>query len=543
MSDEQAKQLKAADTYVSIMSNAPKVILENVSDAQNLEVLMRFDSFYLETRHSGALEGNYHNMGLQMAELPNYISDPDAIIRNDKGRLNLISAIDNNKNRLISIELNTVKDINSKYNKYNLVVSVFHSKDRYINNLIKKSASLEYEKEDLPQVNHQLHKSLEIINGKSSNTNVSQIDTDVNNNSMQDKTKYSLRDSDYEKAVNTDDLEKAQKLVDEAAVHWGALTDDNGKPLRVYHGTTNQEGKSVWNDKTKTFDTNYRKFTVFKKQYDEQSGYFFSSDIDNAGEYGSTLYEVYFKMNKPLIIDCKNSNYSVISYNGQIKDTYEWAEYAQNNGYDGVIFNNISDGVGYADLQYSTDDYVVFNSSQIKSAETVTYDDHGNIIPLDKRFSFYQDIRYSKRELNQTERLLKENAQLQYANKLLKEKLQLTKGHKLKQSNIKSVAKKLVEVHGAYDIDRQQLEDRLTALYTYIANAGRDIDDAYIWTAANDIGRSIAKASSIKDTTYYDNFKDLKKWIRDTAITVSKEVRQEVSAYEIIIIGRLSTSI
>ena len=231
----------------------------------------------------------------------------------------------------------------------------------------------------------------------------------INNTNPTDNEdiRFSLRDSQYEKAVNTNDLETAQKLVDESAVLWGALTDENGNPLRVYHGTTNFEEQSVWNEKTKTFDTDYKKFTVFKNQYDEQTGHFFNSNADNAGGYGSTLYEVYLKMNKPLVINCKNANYSAVSYKGQIKDTYEWAEYAKNNGYDGVIFKNIRDGVDYGDLQSSTDDYVVFNSSQIKSAEPVTYDNSGNVISLSKRFSFYQDIRFSLKEpVEQTKDLI-----------------------------------------------------------------------------------------------------------------------------------------
>ena len=89
---------------------------------------------------------------------------------------------------------NTVKDINSKYNKYNLVVSVFNSKDKYIDNIINKAVSIEYEKEDLPQVNRQLHESLEIINDKSSNNNVSQNDTVVNNSNIQEKPKFSLKE-------------------------------------------------------------------------------------------------------------------------------------------------------------------------------------------------------------------------------------------------------------------------------------------------------------------------------------------------------------
>lgn len=209
MDDDQAQKYKSDDTYVSIMTNTPFVILENVKDAEDLEVIMRFDAFYLETRKSGVLDGNYHNLGMEMSELPKFLNNPDAIIRNQNGRLNLITAIGANKNRLISIELNTVKDINSMYKKYNLVVSVFNSGKNYINNVIKKASALEYEKEDLPQVNHQLHKSLAIINDKSSNNTVPQKDTVVNNHDIQNEPKYSLKetaDYSYKSLVSKPDM-------------------------------------------------------------------------------------------------------------------------------------------------------------------------------------------------------------------------------------------------------------------------------------------------------------------------------------------------
>lgn len=117
-----------------------------------------------------------------MGELSNFIKNPDVIIRNKNGRLNSITVVGTNNNRFISIELNTVKDINSKYNKYNLVVFAFNSKDKYIDNLINRAVSIEYEKEDLPQVNRQLHESLEIINDKSSSNTVPLNDTTVNTN-------------------------------------------------------------------------------------------------------------------------------------------------------------------------------------------------------------------------------------------------------------------------------------------------------------------------------------------------------------------------
>lgn len=217
-------------------------------------------------------------------------------------------------------------------------------------------------------------------------------------NESEDNTEYQSRtadiDNEYLEAVKNNDLETAQKLVDEAA-------KENGYTIKAYHGTTNQQEKSTWNDKMKWYDTEYKHFTVFKRQYDEQAGHFFNDDIDNAGGYGSILYSVYLKINKPLVIDCKGQNYASITFDGKEMDTYEWAEYAKNHRYDGVVFRNISDGVGYDDLSRLTTDYVVFNSNQIKSSEPITYDDKGNVIPLSKRFINYSvDIRYQSRGTN-----------------------------------------------------------------------------------------------------------------------------------------------
>ena len=149
------------------------------------------------------------------------------------------------------------------------------------------------------------------------------------------------------------------------------VMDENGEPLVVYHGTTNDETKSVWNEKTKSYDTSHEPFTVFKREVDglPNSGLFFNSSEDNAYEYGYNNYAVYLSAKNPLVIDCKGSLYNSIKHDGKTMDTYDWANWAEENGYDGVIFKNIRDGVDYGSMQDTTDDYVAFNSNQIKSAE------------------------------------------------------------------------------------------------------------------------------------------------------------------------------
>ena len=148
------------------------------------------------------------------------------------------------------------------------------------------------------------------------------------------------------------------------------VLDENGEPRVVYHGTTADDVRHVWNAKSKSYDTEHSPFTVFSRNVDGQrnAGLFFNSNKDNAGGYGYNTYDVYLNLRNPLVIDCKGMNYSYIKRGRVVKDTYGWSEYAERKGYDGVVFNDISDGVGFGDLETRTNDYVAFSPNQIKSA-------------------------------------------------------------------------------------------------------------------------------------------------------------------------------
>lgn len=171
MSDGDARTNAKEGNFVSIMKHTPYVILNNVNGAEDLEVIIRFDALYLASRSDGVLQGHYHALGEKITkQLPKLISNPDSIVRMDNGRLNIFAEMttDKGKNGIISIELNTVKDINSKYSKYNLVVSAFSAKDNYVRNTLQKHAErVEYIKKDLSQVNPQLYEWLAIINERS----------------------------------------------------------------------------------------------------------------------------------------------------------------------------------------------------------------------------------------------------------------------------------------------------------------------------------------------------------------------------------------
>lgn len=158
------------------------------------------------------------------------------------------------------------------------------------------------------------------------------------------------------------------------------VRDDNGNLLVVYHGTNNREETETWDAKSKQWNTEYKIFTKFKTpDWVDTSGFFFVDDYNNAGGYGSTVYKVYLYIKNPLTIECRGQNYSNINFNGETHDTYEWAEYAKKKGYDGVIFRNVVDGAGYEYFEKPVNEFVTFNSNQVKNTDNLNPTSNPNI--------------------------------------------------------------------------------------------------------------------------------------------------------------------
>ncbi len=117
------------------------------------------------------------------------------------------------------------------------------------------------------------------------------------------------------------------------------------------------------------------------------------------------IYSVYLNMQNPYIVDCDGKNWNDITYYEIIPDelkkfyknglwrhgtTREAAAYAKNEGFDGVIFENVTDNGGNnSNIENKpVNVYVAFDSNQIKSATD-------NIGTFDKANN---DIRFSADE-------------------------------------------------------------------------------------------------------------------------------------------------
>lgn len=135
-------------------------------------------------------------------------------------------------------------------------------------------------------------------------------------------------------------------------------------------------------------------------------------------------YSLFAKIENPLIIDANKSNWNEIdvksvintpfgdaikseygedyfNYGTQHLSTREVSKYAKQAGYDGVIFKNLKDNGGRnsnVSLDTVSDVYIAFNPNNVKSADAITYDNNGKVIPLSERFnSSENDIRYNMR--------------------------------------------------------------------------------------------------------------------------------------------------
>lgn len=259
----------------------------------------------------------------------------------------------------------------------------------------------------------------------------------------QNSKNNSTRNTEYMSAVESGDVEMQKRLVKEAA-------DEAGYTEHLYHGT---KAKFTVFDLEKHGGKNGK---------GEGYGIYLSSREEISGAYGDRVIDSYVKFNRlaegsklTLKADevkniirtvCENEAREAVedgeydSVEEALKDSFV-SNYVytlnepnmdsayskmtnilfKGNSNDGDLINEIMAACGanynykqaikfYSEVLTPTtgidgfhygDVYLAFDSSQIKSADPITYDDEGNVIPLDERFnSKERDIRYSSRNIN-----------------------------------------------------------------------------------------------------------------------------------------------
>lgn len=124
--------------YATVSKNTPQALIKEAG-AENLPLIMEYDSVYLATRESGALKGHYHNLGAEvMNEIPKALENPLALVKLENGRINAILELSDKKNDpiLVSVELSAIKKYGEKFSAYNLALTAFGAKSNYIKSLL-----------------------------------------------------------------------------------------------------------------------------------------------------------------------------------------------------------------------------------------------------------------------------------------------------------------------------------------------------------------------------------------------------------------------
>ena len=246
---------------------------------------------------------------------------------------------------------------------------------------------------------------------------------------------YSARDTEYLDAVNSGDMAKAQAMVDERA-------REMGYTIKAYHGTPNINTEK---------NPNYEQYVV--DLYKTIKG----ETLNPSAEIGSDDYKKYWNfvsyISQPRVLDKIQKAYNIpqniikVLRDGQYRQFTEFdvSKFGDNSSVrenqQGIYFTDNRDaaisfmatfeydpifgttrktsfGNGYLYEVYlkpdnvvkrkarrgkiKFDELIINNPSDVKSADPVTYDDAGNVIPLSQRFNEQSpSLLYSAREQNE----------------------------------------------------------------------------------------------------------------------------------------------
>lgn len=387
-------------------------------------------------------------------------------------------------------------------------------------------------------------------------------------------------DDRYMQAVQSGDVETAQRMVDEAA-------KKAGYSIKAYH----QTGADFT-----VFDT--KRKGAGSSDYETPYGIFLKPTAEDIGLRGKKQMELFVKFSNPIKVEsredlvdalandetyfslrseitARNAEYDRKYENARdnfrevflrwkeehpggtraeslsdskVKEAFdaprklldEWSalndetsnkakerivSYLRELGYDGIILENDRGSFGR-----TTKAYIALASEQVKSAAPVTYDDGGNIIPLSERFNPEQtDIRFSREtDIDQLARenraLRRETDELRKAVQKWKGETKLTTHATLREQDVRKAAKQMLRDYNS-KADAESVSAKLRQLGELIMNG--ENGEAAHWSdvrgLAEEIAEEIVNAESVNvNGDEFENFQLLTGVLKEKPIHVSE---------------------
>ena len=270
------------------------------------------------------------------------------------------------------------------------------------------------------------------------------------------------------------------------------VTDSDGNPLVMYHGTRQENGEFWVFDQTKAMKKGGFGFKEFGK-----GNYFTARKLDGTERYGDRVIDSYLDIKNPVYVTAGEKFRDAVSkalgteVTGLSYDDIQSA--MRRAGFDGVINTDSNGQIAIA---------VTFDSNQIKSASQ-------NIGTFDRSNS---DIRYSISPVQKVEE------QTDGGEKSARERLDRKSQDALKKAErqlMNSIAKKMGVPYVAKRENLMPIIQKITDAYLENGRMNPELEEQLLeesWAA----GRTIKRE-------FYDKYKDVKDWICTVGLTISRE--------------------
>ena len=126
--------------FAIVRDTTPNLLIQKAG-AEQLPIIMSYETTYLSSRKDGPQPGHYHNLGAAlMAQIPAAPEPPLTMVRQKNGRIVEVLDLKDSEGRSVCtvIELSVIKGFEGEYLAYNLMVTAYGAKENYIRNLLDK---------------------------------------------------------------------------------------------------------------------------------------------------------------------------------------------------------------------------------------------------------------------------------------------------------------------------------------------------------------------------------------------------------------------
>lgn len=436
--DELVKNPNQKDKILRLGRSSSFLKAGGIADA---EIELDFDKLMRKSKQGYVHEHPFD--ATDVKDLPMAIANPISVFDNTNGRNDgqviLTELKKEYRNFIVAIQTENQNRKGGVVLKVNKIVTLFPKDARGVINWFNQGKATNIDKEKALHFiealqNHsgttitdeELKSAANIINSfETTKENGEKVDVDG--------TKFSLKDEEYLKAVEDGNMEKAQKMVNEAADAAGYSTDSS------YQGTSAFNGAAPWgNGYFLTKDERKEAWDNGEFEGESTLGDYINDDIDggNLEELtNAASYRAADPMRKEAIDNVRNAIQkkakTITMYRSVPSDVKEgsfrngdWVTpsraYAVDNAklhgwgddyniieqkvpVDDVWFdgNDIAEwGYGREEDYINDTDFAYKNSKNNKKLlDAVTYDDNGNVIPLSQRFNEKnKDVRFSLKD-------------------------------------------------------------------------------------------------------------------------------------------------